>query len=434
VRPTARAVAVLVAGLAVALLPAAGVPRAWPALVLFWGAAALVLLTDAVALPAATRVTVAVDVPETMALGERGEILARVVVGGRRATVASRLDHDLILRTLPSVPRATTSGAAELRFPLEALRRGRGSVARVWVSIGSPLGLWSRIVVRSVDREVTVLPSVSAVRQAALRFFADRSFRAGLKIERYTGDGTEFDSLKDFVPGDDRRAVDWKASARHRELVCRQFRAERNHQLVIAIDTGRLMSEEVAGIPKVDHAIRAALLLAWAGLASGDRVGLFTFDARVGIRLQPVAGRASMSTLVRALAGARYSDDETNYTLGLTALGQATRRRSLIVLLTDFVDTIGAELMIDNLARVGRRHLVVFVSVRDPLLDGIEAAAPDSVHALHRAVVARSLLVDREVIHRRLSRLGIHPLDADPDRIGPELVNRYLDIKRRELV
>jgi uncharacterized protein (DUF58 family) len=426
---------VLVAcGLAVALLPAAGLPRAWPAVPVAWCVAAIVLGLDAAALALRARSRVRIDAPDALYVGETDELACRIDPGPRATTIRAAVDLSDNLAPQPAIACPLPAAGAEIRFPLAPLGRGRAGIERLWLAISSPLGLFRRTEVHEIGRECAVLPSLALVRGAAFRFFADRSFRSGLKIERYTGDGTEFESLKEFVDGDDRRAVDWKASARHRELVCRHFRAERNHQLVIALDTGRLMSERIAGVPKVDHAIHAALLLAYTGLASGDRVGLFTFDARIGTEIRPLSGRPSIATLIRALASADYSEDETNYTLGLTALGRYTRRRSLVVLLTDFVDTITAELMVENVERVARRHVVVFVSIRDPLLDGIEAAPPDSVHALHRAVVARSLSVDREVIHRRLERMGIHALDAEPGRIGSALVNRYLDIKRRELV
>jgi uncharacterized protein (DUF58 family) len=268
----------------------------------------------------------------------------------------------------------------------------------------------------------------------ALRFLTDREFRAGLRIERYKGDGTEFDSLKEYAPGDDHRSVDWKATARHKKLVARQFRAERNHQVVIAVDTGHLMSEPLAGIPKVDHAINAALLLAYVSLRAGDRVGLATFDSRFGLYVEPKGGLRGFDVLSRMGAQVDYSDRETNFTLGLTSISQRLSRRSLIVVLTDFVDTVSAELMVENLDRLSRRHVVVFVALQDPALEATAAASPLDALALNRAVVAGGLLRDREVVLRRLRRMGLYPVDAAPAQVSTRLINTYLDIKRRERI
>ena len=158
--------------------------------------------------------------------------------------------------------------------------------------------------------------------------------------------------------------------------MARQFRAERNHQVLIAIDTGRLMCEPLAGIPKVDHAVNAALLLAYVSLRAGDRVGLATFDARPGLFVEPKGGLRGFDVLSRMGAQVDYSDRETNFTLGLTSIGQRLSRRSLMVVLTDFVDTVSAELMVENLDRLSRRHLLVFVALQDPGLAATADRAP----------------------------------------------------------
>jgi uncharacterized protein (DUF58 family) len=278
------------------------------------------------------------------------------------------------------------------------------------------------------------MPNLPMVKATAIRFFSNREMQTGLKIERYKGDGTEFDSLKEYLVGDDNRTIDWKSSARHHKLLARQFRAERNHQIVLAVDTGHLMSESIEGIPKLDHALNVSLLLAYIGLRGGDRVGLFTFGARIGPYVDPVGGMAAMNTLTGLSAAVKYSEDETNFTLALTTLSQRLRRRSLVILLTDFVDTITTELLLENLDRMSRRHLMVFVALRDPLLERVARSAPATVDDVSRAVVSHAFLRDREIVHRRLKRMGIHPIDSEPDRVGPALINHYLDIKRRELI
>ncbi|MEM6930911.1 MAG: DUF58 domain-containing protein, partial [Myxococcota bacterium] len=258
--------------------------------------------------------------------------------------------------------------------------------------------------------------------------------QTGLKVERFAGDGSEFDALREFMTGMDRRTIDWKASARHTKLLAREFRAERNHQIVLAIDTGRLMAEPIAGLPRLDHAVHAALLLAWVSARHGDRTGMFAFADRPGAYAAPRTGTRAVAGLVELAGRLSYGETETNFTLGLTTLLGRLSRRSLVIVLTDFAGPVTAELMVENLQRVARRHLTVFVSLRDPGLDALATAAPHDLTDVDRAVVTDQLIADRELVLQRLERLGVMCLDAAPREVGPALVNRYLDIARRERI
>jgi uncharacterized protein (DUF58 family) len=284
-----------------------------------------------------------------------------------------------------------------------------------------------------LDRAVPVLPDLEGVREEALRLFA-RDAVHGMKVERERGDGTEFDNLVEFMPGMDRRAVDWKRSAAHGKLLAKQFRTERNHPVVLALDTGRLMSAPLDGLPRIDRALNAALLLAYVGLKLGDRVGLFAFDARPRLSTGTVWGPNAFALLQRRAASLDYSEDEANFTLALTELGGELKRRTLVVVFTDFADTIGAELMVENIGRLARKHLVLFVVLRDAELERMAEAEPRIPGDVSRAVVAGGLMRERELVLERLRRLGVQVLDAPLNRLGPSLLNGYLDVRRRELL
>ena len=434
-RPTRRAILLAALGLPVALLPVLVHPRLWTLWPAYLGLLALALGADALLSPRRREVSGAVEIPGTLYIGDEEEAVLTVrVPSPRRLPVTVAVDLSERLAPQPPLRGRVAGGAAEMRFRLVPLRRGRIVVERAWVRFPGPLGLIDSVARIDLKRQAPVVPNIRPVKTVALRFLTDREFRAGLKIERYRGDGTEFDSLREHTPGDDHRTIDWKSSARHKKLVARQFRAERNHQVVIAIDTGRLMCEPLAGIPKVDHAVNAALLLAYVSLRAGDRVGLATFDAKPGLYVEPKGGLRGFEVLRQMAGQVDYSESETNFTLGLTSIGQRLSRRSLIVVLTDFVDTISAELMVENLDRLSRRHVVIFVALQDPGLATTAAAAPDGLAALNRAVVAGGLLRDREVVLRRLRRLGVLPIDAEPRAVTTRLINTYLDVKRRERV
>jgi uncharacterized protein (DUF58 family) len=434
-RPTRRAILLAALGLPIALLPVAVHERLWPFWPMYLGLLALALGVDLLWAPRRKSVACSVEMPGTLYIGEEEEAVLTVrLPTARRVPVAVALDLSERLVPQPQLRGRISGGTAELRFRLVPLRRGRAVVERAWVRSPGPLGLIATVAAVDLKRQAPVVPNIRPVKTVAMRLLTDREMRSGLRIERYKGDGTELDSLKEHAPGDDHRSIDWKASARHRKLVSRQFRAERNHQVLIAIDTGRLMCEPLAGIPKVDHAVNAALLLAYISLRAGDRVGLASFDAKPGLFVEPKGGLRGFDVLSQMAAQVDYADRETNFTLGLTALGQRLSRRSLIVVLTDFVDTVSAELMVENLDRLSRRHLVVFVALQDPGLAATADGPPTGLLELNRSVVAGGLLRDREVVLRRLRRMGIYPIDAAPAAVTPRLINTYLDIKRRERI
>jgi uncharacterized protein (DUF58 family) len=437
-KPTARMVAILAGGFAVSFAPVFLSARLWTLWIAWVGLVFLLAGVDLVLSLPARRLRVTARAPETAYIGDEPEsLLVELRAPARRAGLRVQILADVNEELAPPPEVAATldaEGRAAAPVPLRPRRRGTARVARVHLHWDGPLGLVRRQTTRAVDAAVAVVPNVRAVRAAALRFFGTRELLVGLKVERFVGDGSEFESLREYVPGLDHRAIDWKASARHRKLLNQEFRAERNHQIILACDTGHLMREPLGGVPRLDHAVNAALLLAWFGLKSGDRVGLYAFDERPRQFTEPQGGVGSFARLQAATADLAYSTGETNFTLGLASLSARLRRRSMVVVLTDFVDSVTAELMIENLDRLARRHLCVFVTLRDPTLERVAAAPPRTLTAVHRAVVAGDLAREREVVLRRLRRLGVHAIDTPPESVSAQLLNRYLDIKRREMI
>ena len=434
-RPTPLAVSIVGAGLVLAFLPALGFGAGgW-----LWAAEATVvavlMLADAVMAPKRQALEWSLDAPAVLHVGVPHVLaLAARVAGHRDTALEARLDW-----TGPLVVSAPVRGRAEpgherIEWTVQPGRRGVARLEAVWLRVRSPLRLWHVVTRQGLEHEVVVLPDVPRIQAEALRYHSDRQFRIGFKTERYVGDGSEFDSLREFGQGDDRRDIDWRSSARHRRLLARHHRAERNHHVILALDTGRLMAEPLGELTRLDHAIHGALLLAHACLRTGDQVGLFTFDERARWLRPPAGGIRELSALIHSAARVDYTRAETNFTLGLTQLGQQLSRRSLVVLLTEFADTISAQLMVENLSRLVRRHVILFVSLRDPVLDRIADEAPASLSQLATAVVTQTLQRDRERVHVDLRRLGVHVLDVPPALVAPRLIRHYLDIRRRELI
>ena len=435
-RPTPRCALLFAAGLPAALLPALVAERFWTVWGVWVGLCVLATGLDAILAPPRRGLAVTASASDTIFVGDAGAL--DIDLDGTawrlpaRVRVLPELHEDLVPQPV-GIADLPARGTARVSVPLVPRRRGTVGVEAVWARWTGPLGLVARTTRHEVGVEVAVVPDIRGVRATALRFYGAREAAAGTKVERYLGDGSEFESLREYVPGLDPRSISWKASARHRMLLSREYRAERNHQVLLAVDTGHLMREPLDGIPKLDHAIHAALHLAYLGVRTGDRVGFFAFDDKVRCYAEP-QGRLGCFRRNQVLtADLAYASGETNFTLGLADLSTRLKRRTLVVVLTDFVDVVTADLMIENLERLSRRHLVLFVALRDVAPEKVAWAPPRSLHDLHRAVVAGDFVRERDLVLRRLRRLGIHTIDAEPSAVSSRLLNRYLDAKRREL-
>lgn len=434
--PTRTAVALTAAGAPVALAAAVLAEGLWAAGAAWSALIVLLVLVDGLLSRIRRAPLVELHTPTSVAVG--GAAPARIAArfsalfAPRRAELLLESD-ELVEITPRRLAVKVEDGVASGQVMLRGLRRGEALFERLWVRWTGPLGLVWAQTSEAVDRAQPVTPNIAAIKNEALRMFS-RDALHGMKAQIETGEGTEFHALRDFLPGMDRRSIDWKQSARHGKLVAQEKRVERNHTIVLALDGGRTMCEPVDGMPRIDRAINAALLLAYVGLASGDRVGVFGFDARPRLSTGAVAGVHSFGLIQRLLARLDYSAEETNYTLGLTTLAGDLDRRSLVIVFTEFTDAIGAELMLENLRRLLKKHVVMFVVMRDHELEDLVRREPYDPADIARAVTAGALLREREVVLNRLRRLGVQLVEAPVDGLGPALVNGYLDVKRRSLL
>jgi uncharacterized protein (DUF58 family) len=402
---------------------------AWVALV------AALCLADAVLGAPRDRASLALEAPGAMGAGAPATLALRLSFE-RRAPSVAETAAEVGPRLALAADRAQVrvrGGVAEARFEMSPVRRGEGEIERIWARWRGPFGLMWKQISEAPKKVIAITPNVAAVKDEAIRLFA-RDAMFGLKAQLETGDGSEFHALRELAPGMDRRAIDWKQSARHGKLLAKEFRTERNHPVIFAIDTGRLMCEPLLGTPRIDRAINAALLMAYVSLKLGDRVGFFGFDVRPRLFSGAVSGARAFPLLQRFAARLDYSTEETNYTLGLTQLGAALERRALIVVFTDFADATSAELMLENVGRLLKRHLVLFVIFRDEELEAIARREPVDPEAVSRAVTAEALLQQRDVVIARLARMGAHIVDAPAASIGPALLTAYIDLKKRDLL
>ncbi len=429
--PARNAVLLVALGVPIALICGVLAPRLWLSGLAFVLFAFGLMLLDYAAAAGRRGLQLVPTIPNGLAVGQPAT--ASFDLSFRRAAPRSAeiaLSSGALLGIDPA--RQTVSfrnRQARADFTLVPRRRGEGTLERYWVRWQGPLGLVWLQKEAALDRRLPIVPNINAVKEEAMRLFR-RDAPLGQHIQLDTGEGAEFHALREFITGMDRRTIDWKQSARHGRLLGREFQFEQNQHIVLALDTGRLMSEPIRGEPRIDRAIQASLLLAYVGLRLGDRVGLFAFDEKPRLASGTVSGAGAFTLLQRMAAKLDYSTAETNFTLGLTELSTKLARRSIVIVFTDFVDSTSAELMLENVARLADRHLVLFVVFRDEELESMVATEPRTAEDVTRTVIAESLMRERDVVVERLRRLGVYIVDVPFEQIANGLVSVYLAVKR----
>jgi len=431
--PTRTAVIATAAGAPLALAFAAIQPGRW-FLALAWPLA-IVLLTALDAFRGIASASARVDFPGHAYVGESRDSTVTVSVGRRprNAWVALQTPALVAAENDGQARVPLDGGRGAVLVKLDMIRRGIARFERMWLRWTGPLGLaWQQATIK-VEESFPVLPDLRPVHDQGARVF-QRYALEGLITQLSRGEGSDFDTLVDFRTGMDRRAIDWKQSGRHMKLLAKQYRTERNNQIVFAIDTGRQMCEPVGGIARVDRCVSAMLLTAWIALKLGDRVAVNAFDSRPRLASGLVSGGGAFSELERISAEIDYSAEETNYTYALTTLGARLTRRSMIILFTEFTDTVSADFMLRAMRRLVETHLVVVVVLRDQELEAFADANPQTADDVTRAVTAANLLKERRIVITRLRHLGVHVVESEYDKVAERLVQSYLDLKRRDLL
>jgi uncharacterized protein (DUF58 family) len=329
------------------------------------------------------------------------------------------------------------------------LEPGRGAVSRysviptgkgdyefgdIAVRTWSPLGLLMSQHLAPASRRVRVYPDVKAVSRYDLLARRGRLAEAGIRAARYRGRGTEFESLRAYMPDDDSRQIDWKATARRHQLISAQFQAERSQNVFLVLDAGRMMAGRVGPMTKLDHAINAALMCAYVAAEMGDRVGLLAFAARVRAYIPARRGRRQVFHLLEDLYRLEPELVEPDYDAAFHYLALRQRRRSLVIVFTDLVDRDSSATLLEHIGALHPHHLVLCVTLADAEVLALARAVPNQAEDVYQKAVALQVLADREAALTYLRRRGVHVVDAPADGLTAAAINRYLELKSRSLV
>ncbi|MFJ6929179.1 DUF58 domain-containing protein [Streptomyces nigra] len=310
---------------------------------------------------------------------------------------------------------------------LRPTRRGDCQADRVTIRSYGPLGLFARQATHKVPWTVRVLPPFTSRKHLPSKLARLRELDGRTSLIT-RGEGTEFDSLREYVPGDDTRSIDWRATARHSTVAVRTWRPERDRHILLVLDTGRTSAGRVGDAPRLDASMDAALLLAALASRAGDRVDLLAYDRRVRALVQGRTARDVLPSLVDAMATLEPELLETD-ARGLTSTALRTApRHSLIVLLTALDAAPIEEGLLPVLPQLTRRHTVLLASVADPHIASM-AQARGHTDAVYEAASAAQAQADRHRTAEQLRRHGVTVVDAAPDDLAPALADAYLALK-----
>jgi uncharacterized protein (DUF58 family) len=395
----------------------------------------LAFVADALATPGARALAVQREAPVAFSLGRRFVIRYRWRHTARRRLRVEVREHlpepvggaDTPLRVLDLPPGLTV----EEQLELEPVRRGIGVGGSMDLRIRGPLGLAWRQSRIEAPWSATVYPSLRGTWLRALPIQTVRRREAGLRSVRHRGEGRLFEGLREWVPGDDTRIIDWKATARRGKPIARQYEDERRQQVMLVVDAGRLLTAEVEGVPRLESVISAALHLAHAAVEHDDNVGLLVFADGIQSYVAPGRGRRALRAVLEGLAAAEGRLVESDYPAAFRYLATRSRKRALTVLFTDVIDRTASEALVAQTATLRPRHLPLAVTLRDPGMEALASARPTgSAQAFERAA-AEELLGAREAALAEMRSRGVMVLDVLPSGASAALVERYHLLKRK---
>ena len=427
--------------LAVALVP---ISLSWGRPMLAWVAVTYDLIIIAVAVFDAWNSKLPKAVSIERHFGGRFAVGAETDV---RIEIANHTTRDISLILKDEYPpQMQLFGSREARVEVEAQtsaqflcglkppKRGQFSFGRIAVRHLSRWRLaWCQTTVGEAIT-VKVYPNMRRAREAELRALGTRSFVAARRKSQWRGEGRDFESLRDYVLGDEMRHISWTATARRGKLVTRQYQMERDQTILVALDAGRLMTGRLENETKLDLAVHATLALMSAAARAGDNAGLLVFGRRIKTFLPPKRGAEHLDAALEALHAIEPEMIEPSYARAFEFVSANSQRRSLVVVLTDLVDEEGSSELLSSLKLLRPRHLPLVVTIGDRDLKAVVRNPPEDENELFTQSVAEEIMYQREAALRLVESQGGLALDVTAAALVPRLLETYLRVKERGLL
>ncbi|WP_417312025.1 DUF58 domain-containing protein [Ectopseudomonas khazarica] len=372
------------------------------------------------------------ELPGNLPLGRWSEVQLTAHHDFTQALEIEVFDHvpeGMAFEHLPQRISLHPGQQTRVSYRLKPLVRGHFHFARCELLLPSPLRLWQARRVLQLEGESRVYPDFARLYGAQLKAVDDWLSQLGVRQRPRRGLGLEFHQLREFRDGDTLRQIDWKATARKRTPIAREYQDERDQQIVFLLDCGRRMRSQDDELSHFDHALNACLLLSYVALRQGDAVGLATFASQQPRYLAPVKGPAQLNVLLNAVYDLETSQLPADFSAAADLLLARQRRRSLVVVVTNLRDEDDHELLA-AVRRLSRQHRVLIASLREEALDRLRQTPVEQFDQAIAYCGTLDYLNARADLHERLAAHDVPVLDARPGELGPELVSSYLAWKK----
>ncbi len=392
---------------------------------------------DLAGLPKPNQLTVQRSWRAPVGLGMTTEVTIEISQRGKRFVAVVATDN--VAATLcPNPPElefgVPTAGSARATYEVHPTERGDATLGRVYLRYQGRLQLAERRAEADLTQTVRVYPNLEESKRHSIYLIRSRQIEMEKRLRRQRGRGREFESLREYREGDERRDICWTATARRGKLISKVYQVERSQTVWIVLDAGRLLRARVAGLSKLDYAINAALSLAHVAAHSGDRVGLLAYGRNAQQVLGPGTTPAHLRAFIECLALVRAEAAEADHLRAAHLLLTLQKGRSLIVWLTDVAESAGIPEVVEIASRTRSKHLLLLAVISQPELAQLAAVWPRDVEQMYRQVAGMEVLQRRELLLRRLREHGALALELEPNRLALALVNEYLEIKDRSLL
>ncbi len=322
----------------------------------------------------------------------------------------------------------------KLRYRVIPPERGVFKFGDIHVRVEGPLGLTAIPIGWSTSGEVKVFPKLRPLRYPDLVAYRRNSSQWGLTRARWRGEGREFEALREYVEGDDPRKIHWKATARLDRPIVQEFQPEKNQNVIMVLDAGRLMCALSEGKTKLDHALDSTVQLAHAALAGGDQPGVLAFADQVISFVAPKRSPDQLRTILEATASLHPRLVEPQYEQAFLWLRFQLRRRSLIVIFTDLLDEVASENLLDAVGLLKPRHLPLCIAIRESEWDLLMSHPPSRVKDVYQRAVLQESLRQRNKALKSLLQKGALAMDLPPSKLSSGTMERYLEVKRKGLL
>lgn len=322
----------------------------------------------------------------------------------------------------------------QFKYPLKPLTRGKYEFGNIVTFISSELGLLERKIVFDSNTEIAVLPSVLQMKNIELKAFSQISFDSGIKRLRRIGHSYEFEQIKPYVPGDDPRSINWKATGKQGNLMVNQFQDERAQNVYAVIDKSRSMKMPFNGLSLLDYAINTSLAISNIVLKKQDKAGLITFSDKVGTVLKAERHPRQLKKIIELLHNEKERNLESNYQILYQTLRKVVPNRSLVLLYTNFESIYAMERVLPVLKKINQTHLLVVMFFENTVLKQFANDNVQSLSGIYENAIAQKLINEKELIVSELQKNGIQVVQSAPENLSLNTVNKYLELKSRGMI